>query len=217
MKKTLKKFFPQLVFIVIGVICVIAFLVNNSPDKLVTDTDEIPRITHSGNVFDMTEKDFAVALNERLKKRNMPQISGDFIEEKSWEEDISSDTNKEDNVVLPEGFYTEHKVQLDSAVTLKLISLAELDDGITAIEIEYNSENDEEGSNQLDMAIDCFKEICGLVEPRFNADEFNFRTPYNDHFELDGLFFFSGYFGTQNGSQKIMYVTTAKEYEYCYF
>ncbi len=216
---TIKKVYPKVVFIAIAIFCSSAFLINDSPNKYIIDEDETyetPRITHSGKVFDMTEEEFVAVLNERLQEMNMPEIPGNFIEEKSYEEEISSATHKEDNVTLPEGFYTVHKVLLDSAVTLKLISLAELDGGIAAIEIEYNSAADEEGSDQLDMAIDCFKIICSLVEPHFNADEFNFRTPFNDHFEIGGLFFFSGYFRGQNNARKVMYVTTAEDYEYCY-
>ena len=162
------------------------------------EASKAPDIPVKNGVFDMNADQCRMLLNEDFQKAGLPEIP-----EKYSKETLDVVINEQEEKTC-----TTYKWQLSDEVCLELVSFPELEDGIPVIKIvgAYSSHEQVEGAKQ---AKQYYEIICQNTAAGFDAENFNPKFYKNEHYEMDGLYFWCGFVNSGDEKDKAQ-----KEWQY---
>ena len=175
---------------------------------LIKETDETADILVKDGVFDIDVAQCIQLLNEDLEKENLPLISEEYTSEDVIADDGLDENGNPVTKAADEGeAYTIYHAKITDTIELQLRSFKRLDGGIPVIEV-INTAGKNQQSEDAKLLKRYFSVICGNVEPRFDVEQFNINVLWNEHYELNDLFFWCGQMNSDDQAVRLYFVTT---------
>ena len=182
-KLTRKHIASIIVYSIILLTLIVAFICYIHEPRLIQDTNRKPDISFNGTTFDISAKDFVRIVNEDLDKEGLSLISEDYAK------DQYGNTGENEKGEEFDFYLVEYTCPINKILELHLFSIPELGDGIAVIQLQ-SRKTEALTTKQTEQNEAYYRIICDNVEPRFNSEKFNTHIGYHNSCKLDDLLFY---------------------------